>query len=478
MLALFSLSTILFAAVHARRYTPEALKDIVVNLPGAENLNITFNQFSGYLAVNGTKQMHYWLVESMQDPINAPIAFWTNGGPGCSGLLGFLTEQGPFRPNADMTLTFNQYAWNQVSNMVFIESPCGVGFSYSSANDTKADYTADDASTAQDNYDLIQAFFVRFPDYIQNSLYISSESYGGHYMPTLAQKIVNENTAAVNPHLNFKGFAVGNAFTTFYSGIPASVDTYWGHQVVAKPTYDKYLAECINAIKPNITQCEDLYLVMYFQTGDLNPYALDWPVCLESSPAKRGRMQRTWFFNHLLSGMEVAKNEGKLGAMRSAMGLSDVENYVPCEEDYASSYLNLPAVKAALHMNPDIVWEMCSRSIRYDQKDGSTSMVPIYQYLIDGKYGLNILVFSGDDDSVCGTIGTQDWIWDMGYSVAGKLWQPQTFEGQTSGYLTKWADTKLGFLTVHRAGHEVPAYTPDVALDLWTRYLAGEYTDM
>ena len=37
--------------------------------------------------------MHYWFVESMEDPANAPVAFWTNGGPGCSGLLGFMTEQ-------------------------------------------------------------------------------------------------------------------------------------------------------------------------------------------------------------------------------------------------------------------------------------------------------------------------------------------------------------------------------------------------
>ena len=50
-----------------------------------------------------------------------------SGGPGCSGLLGFFAEQGPFRPTSDMKLELNAYAWNSVANMVFIESPCGVG---------------------------------------------------------------------------------------------------------------------------------------------------------------------------------------------------------------------------------------------------------------------------------------------------------------------------------------------------------------
>ena len=81
-----------------QQYTPEALADQVVNLPGSENLDIKFNQFSGYLSIPGTtgqlsKKMHYWLVESMSNPATDPIALWTNGGPGCSGLIGFLTKK-------------------------------------------------------------------------------------------------------------------------------------------------------------------------------------------------------------------------------------------------------------------------------------------------------------------------------------------------------------------------------------------------
>ncbi len=194
-------------------YTTEAIDDQVLQLPGLVD-PINFNHFSGYLTVGngGTKKIHYWFVESSKDPLHDPIAFWTNGGPGCSGLLGMFTEQGPFRPNKDLTLSLNEFAWTNSANMVFIESPCGVGFSYSTNSN---DYKTADALTASDNYDLIQALFQRFPEYSSNSFYISSESYGGHYMPTLARKIVEENNnlLSTKPKINFKGFAVGNPYT-------------------------------------------------------------------------------------------------------------------------------------------------------------------------------------------------------------------------------------------------------------------------
>ena len=58
-------------------------------LPGL-NEDLSYNQFSGYIQLPGTeKNIHYWLVEAETSADTKPLVFWTNGGPGCSGLIGF-----------------------------------------------------------------------------------------------------------------------------------------------------------------------------------------------------------------------------------------------------------------------------------------------------------------------------------------------------------------------------------------------------
>lgn len=150
----------------------------------------------------------------------------------------------------------NPYSWNKIATMVFIEQPCGVGFSYSDQEDPynseNGDYKTNDAQAAKDNYALVQAFLDRFPQFRQNDLYIASESYGGHYMPQLSQEIVDRNAAGADPVLNFKGFMVGNPGTTFYSIMPAGLDTYWGHQLISKPVYDGFVENCRNAPHFNV----------------------------------------------------------------------------------------------------------------------------------------------------------------------------------------------------------------------------------
>lgn len=160
-------------------YTPEAMADKVTNLPGLQ-FDPTFSQFSGYLQVSPTRRIHYWFIESMNNPSEDPVVFWTNGGPGCSGLLGLGTEMGPFIFNSGGKLTLNPYTWNNIANILYVEQPAGVGFSsFTSPDDAKVG----DERAAIDNYELIQQFFNRFPEKKQNDFYIASESFGGHYIP-------------------------------------------------------------------------------------------------------------------------------------------------------------------------------------------------------------------------------------------------------------------------------------------------------
>lgn len=227
--------------------------------------------------------------------------------------------------------------------------------------------------------------------------------------------------------------------------------------------------------------CETYFLALYMEVGNLNPYALDYPVCLEDSSRRFGRAQRTWFLNHQLealrSSYEGVQDHHIQSIRKAVVGLQPVDGYEPCADDYMTTYLNQASVKAALHVKSDLTWTDCSRTIRYNQKDGARDMTKYYKYLIDGKFGLNILVYSGDDDDVCATIGTQSWIWDLGYHVDGRRWQEWIVNGQTAGYLTKFRNSKLAFATVHGAGHEVPTYKPAEALALFDSYLKGELTN-
>lgn len=78
-------------------------------------------------------------------------------------------------------------------------------------------------------------------------------------------------------------------------------DTYWGHQLVAKPTWDSYQAKCVNAEKKNVRDCLSLEMTILNGVGNLNPYALDYPVCTADSATKAGYSQRLWLLNSRFS---------------------------------------------------------------------------------------------------------------------------------------------------------------------------------
>jgi len=247
----------------------------------------------------------------------------------------------------------------------------------------------------------------------------------------------------------------------------------------------------------------------------LNSYALDFPICAKDDAATSTTKPQNFFMDKLMDAALHMDNNGNYShtinpedadvkeilqtiaqikqkrmnrrqlevtsttdaVTTTVVAEVDPMLYDPCTEGYAKKYLNRPDVKLAIHAKEDLVWEECTLKVQYSTYDIITvNNVPIYNYLIDGGYGLDILVYSGDDDSVCGTIGSQHWIFELGYPLGSHHWDVYKVADQTAGYHTNWKGTKLGFLTIHGAGHEVPAYQPEIALDMFTRYLNGQFT--
>jgi serine carboxypeptidase-like clade 2 len=93
-----------------------------------------------------------------------------------------------------------------VANVIFLESPAGVGFSYSN---TSSDYDlSGDQRTAEDAYIFLLNWLQRFPEYKGRAFYISGESFAGHYVPELAATILLHNAYNNRTIVNLKGVLV------------------------------------------------------------------------------------------------------------------------------------------------------------------------------------------------------------------------------------------------------------------------------
>jgi len=144
------------------------VRDLVKHVPGYPE-DYPTKIYSGYLDTDSEdRKLHYVFVESKNGDGNKdPVTLWLNGGPGCSSLLGFIQEIGPYfiddgdhYKDGDM-LKKNKYSWHHYSNLLFVESPAGVGFSYSN----NASFEYNDLTTANDNEAAVHSFFSKFPEY-------------------------------------------------------------------------------------------------------------------------------------------------------------------------------------------------------------------------------------------------------------------------------------------------------------------------
>lgn len=168
------------------------MDDFIDELPGYGRTPTP--QFSGFLdasagcdvATNGPVcQLHYWLALAENEPAKAPVVLWLNGGPGSSSILGFLQEEGPLLINATGGLMENPWAWTKYANLLALEAPIGVGYSYCSRqkDQGKPCVNTDRYTASASRAALVDFFKNKFPEFAKNRFYITGESYaGGRYL--------------------------------------------------------------------------------------------------------------------------------------------------------------------------------------------------------------------------------------------------------------------------------------------------------
>ena len=222
------------------------------SLPGWPK-EVPFEMYSGYINVpDTTKNIHYVLLEAMKNPETAPMIVWFNGGPGCSSMLGFLQETGPYvLLDGDTTYTKNNYTWNNETNILYIEQPAGVGYSTCDNVSAPQDCVHTDNSSAHDNLQVLLGFFEKFSakPYKTNPIYIAGESYAGIYVPLLSYFVneYNTNQTSNADQINLKGFMVGNGVTNWtYDTTNATFDVTYYRMLISQTLKDEIDAKQCN----------------------------------------------------------------------------------------------------------------------------------------------------------------------------------------------------------------------------------------
>ncbi|XP_068645007.1 serine carboxypeptidase-like 31 [Aristolochia californica] len=430
--------------------------DLVMDLP--EQPNVSFRHYAGYVTVherNG-RALFYWFYEATTRPDDRPLVLWLNGGPGCSSVgYGATQEIGPFIVDSDgRHLNFNPFSWNREANMIFLESPVGVGFSYSN---TTNDYKVlGDDFTANDTYTFLHKWFEKFPYYRNRSFYIAGESYAGKYVPELAELIYDMNKDP-NLYIDLKGFLLGNPETSDAEDWRGLVDYAWSHAVVSDETHKLIRESCdfdSNDTWSNdgCTKGVDEVLKQYKK---IDIYSLYTSLCISNSSAKSDdNMLRVMF------------------KRSSTMMPRIMSGYDPCLDDYAHLYYNRPDVQKALHVSDGRQlrnWRICNDTIFADWAQSKASVLHIYKKLIVG--GLRIWVYSGDTDGRVPVLSTRYSLNSLQLPITGG-WRPWYHQKEVSGWVQEYEG--LTFATFRGAGHAVPIFKPSSSLAFFASFLRGE----
>ncbi|KAF5725264.1 serine carboxypeptidase-like 20 [Tripterygium wilfordii] len=433
---------------------------LVTHLPGFKG-DFPSKHYSGYMKIDNKRYLFYYFVTSEREPKNDPLVLWLNGGPGCSTFDGFIYQHGPFKfetgkPRGSLpTLNLNPYSWSKVSNIIYLDSPVGVGFSYSK---DKTNYATGDHKIAIDTHTFLVMWFELYPEFVNNPFYIAGESYAGIYIPTLATKIIQGIVL-------YQGYMVGNGVADPSS--PFNNDDkilfLHGMGLISDDLFENIQITC--NMKDNKDECHHYLSKVDKIIDGMNPYNILEP-CYHPPKSKPDTKENgaSTSMSLLVRNRTVGLNDFT-GLWTNSEGVDDCLN-----DEVATTWLNNLLVRKAIHAEPVAMigpWVIVSENVLNNHEKDAGSMIPYHRELTMAKY--RALLYSGDHDMVVPFTGTQRWIKSLEYKIVDE-WRPWIVNEQIAGFLQGY-DHGLTFLTVKGAGHRVPYHKPQEALHFYSHWL-------
>ncbi|KAK6802821.1 hypothetical protein RDI58_000604 [Solanum bulbocastanum] len=446
--------------------------ELISSLPG-QPPNILFKQHSGYIVTNsqhGRALFYYFVEADSENATSLPLTLWLNGGPGCSSVgFGAFMEHGPFQPGKDGRLIKNKYSWNLESNMLYVESPIGVGFSYSN---TSSDYTNwDDVATAKENLQFILNWLEKFPEYKNSEVFLAGESYAGHYIPQLTILLLDYNRKPNVKPIKLKSIALGNPLLDLEISVKSS-KYLWSHGAISDELLTMKRTICnetrllLESIHNNMSnECSEVWELTNEEMGsDTDMGDLLAPICVSSG---------------------AAVQLGVLGKL-ATIHEKDVRKIGdPCLTDRIYTYLNKPEVQKALHANTThlpYAWDFCLGHLQYQRGDLAINVIPLLSNIL--KENIQVLLYSGDQDTKIPLTQTRKIAKLLARDlklVALDKYGPWYDDLQIGGWSQSYGGVREGknvtyltFATVRGAAHEVPYTSPSQALTLFRAFLKGQ----
>ncbi|KAJ9633743.1 hypothetical protein H2204_006741 [Knufia peltigerae] len=447
----------------------------------------------------------FWFFESRKDPRNAPLSVWLQGGPGSPSIPAAIGENGPCSVTENSVDTIlNPWSWTNEVNMLYIDQPVSVGFSYDTlVNGTINEFSSPFNVTAHGNtalnaletnssvlagtfsaqdslstpnttvaaarvaWHFMQIWMKEFPALTPKGHRFSmwGESFGGHWVPTFANFFLSQNQLLKDGKLD-------------RSAIPLQLDTIG----------------LVNACVDIVTQ-----MPFYPEMAFNNTYGpvinrtvyeaavASWPRCWNLIEECRAIAQEQ---DPMRYGNNTDVNKACAGAYATCFGTvwTDMTKYgrdtfdltakVPSAfpPKYAAGYLNRQPVQTALGvpLNFTGLSDPVNIGFEYTGDFVVGRNLAILGRLLD--QGIKVALVYGDADYQCNWLGGEALSLAINSTIKADFHNSgyaniTTKEGSVGGTVRQYGN--LSFSRVFSAGHQVPYYQPETAFAIFNRTMSG-----